>query len=158
VSAVNVDVLGDGERAARSGELATTRAVEAGQCADVQLWRAAIRSPRARARAARSRGRRSDRAQRDLRPRPGRVALDQHPEWVAFACRSAQIVIGDLGCASVGPVLELPIAMAMIVLRRARWSTPRERATEPMTVRVTFAGHQRVRLDEHGEWEPIIGE
>jgi hypothetical protein len=110
-----------------------------------------------------------------------KTALDQHAEWVHFSCRNARVVSGDLGavveCPSVGPVLELlmsevdlvetradaryqamPIAMAMIVLRRALWNQPRERATDPMTVRVTYAGHQRVRLDEHGDWEPIIGE
>ena len=52
----------------------------------------------------------------------------------------------------------MPIALAMIVIRRALWTAPRDRATELMSVRVTYEGHQRVRLDEHGDWEPIIGE
>ena len=28
--------------------------------------------------------------------------------------------------------------------------------TDPANVRVTYSGQQRVRLDEHGEWDPII--
>jgi hypothetical protein len=27
-----------------------------------------------------------------------------------------------------------------------------------MTVRVTFDGRERFRLDEHGEWDPVAGE
>jgi hypothetical protein len=107
--------------------------------------------------------------------------VDQQAGWPHFGARGAQIVIGDLGavvdCPGVGPVLELlmtekdlietrpdarfasmPIAMAMIVLRRAMWPAPRERATEPMNVRVTYAGRERVRLDEHGDWDPIVNE
>jgi hypothetical protein len=110
-----------------------------------------------------------------------RTALDAHAGWRAFGCRAARIVSGDLGaaieCPGVGPVLELimserdlvemrpdarfagmPVAMAMVILRRALWPAPRERGAEPMTLRVTFDGRERFRLDEHGEWEPIIGE
>ena len=110
-----------------------------------------------------------------------RAALDAHPGWRPFGCRAARIVSGDLGavveCPGVGPVLELimserdlvetrpaarfagmPAAMAMIILRRALWPAPRERATEPMTVRVTFDGRERLRLDEHGDWEPILAQ
>jgi hypothetical protein len=109
-----------------------------------------------------------------------RAALDAHPAWRAFGCRAARIVSGDLGavveCPGAGPVLELimserdlvetrpdarftgmPVAMAMVSLRRALWPAPRERATEPMTVRVTFDGRERFQLDEHGDWEPIVG-
>ncbi len=181
----------DGERAARTGELATARAcfLEAGQAAaGLQLWRSAVRCYR-------------HALELDLLDRvviegvlgvPLRVisgrgwdrylaAIDAHPEWPAFGCRAARIVSGDLGavieCPGAGPVLELimserdlvetrpdarftgmPTAMAMVILRRALWPTPRERATEPMTVRVTFEGRERFRLDELGEWEPIIGE
>jgi len=110
-----------------------------------------------------------------------RAALDAHPAWRPFGCRAARIVSGDLGavieCPGTGSVLELlmserdlveirprarlagmPLAMAMVILRRALWTAPRDRAAEPMTVRVAFDGRERVRLDEHGEWDPIIGE
>jgi hypothetical protein len=110
-----------------------------------------------------------------------RAALDAHPGWRSFGCRGARIVSGDLGavieCPGTGPVLELimserdlvetrpdarfsgmPVAMAMVILRRALWPAPRERASEPMTVRVTFDGRERLRLDEHGEWDPIVGD
>ena len=107
-----------------------------------------------------------------------RTAIDAHPEWVRFSCRGAQVRIGDLGavveCPHVGPVLELmmsqqdlvevhpdaryagmPSAMAMVILRRALWPTPRERGNLG-SIRVAFAGRQHVRLDEHGDWEPIV--
>ena len=107
-----------------------------------------------------------------------RTAIDAHPEWVHFGCRGAQVRIGDLGavveCPSIGPVLELimsesdlvevypdarytgmPSAMAMVILRRALWPTPREHGNLG-SVRVAFAGRQQVRLDEHGDWEPIV--
>jgi hypothetical protein len=110
-----------------------------------------------------------------------RAALDSHPEWQPFGCRAARIVSGDPGavieCPGAGPVLELimseqdlvetrpdarltgmPAAMAMIILRRALWPAPRARASEPMSVRVTFDGRERFRLDEHGEWDPIMSE
>ncbi|HWO26567.1 MAG TPA: hypothetical protein VNO30_47890 [Kofleriaceae bacterium] len=110
-----------------------------------------------------------------------RAALDAHPGWQPLGCRAARIVSGDLGavieCPGAGPVLELimserdlvetrpdarlagmPAAMAMIILRRALWPAPREGASEPMSVRVTFDGRERFRLDEHGEWEPILSE
>jgi hypothetical protein len=109
-----------------------------------------------------------------------RQALDAHAEWPAFSCRIARVVSGDTGavveCPNVGPVLELimsdkdlietrpdarfvamPLVPAMIVLRRALWANPRERATDPASIRVTFAGRERVRLDEHGDWDPIVG-
>lgn len=104
-------------------------------------------------------------------------ALDRRP-WPPFGCRSAQIVTGDLGaqveCAGMGVVMELmmtdddlvetrpearllgmPLAMAMIILRRALWFAPRELATEPMSIRVAFDGRPQVRLDEVGDWEPV---
>lgn len=107
-----------------------------------------------------------------------RTALDAHPQWVRFGCRGAQIRIGDLGavveCPNVGPVLELimseqdlveahpdaryagmPSAMAMVILRRALWPAPREHGTIG-SVRVAFAGRQQLRLDEHGDWEPVM--
>ncbi len=194
VPRVNVDVrvlFADGERAARSGELATARAcfLDAGRsAAEVQLWRAAIRCYR-------------HALELDLLDReavehvlriPARVisgrgwddyklALDSHPEWLKFSCRTARVVSGDLGavveCPSIGPVLELimseadlvetrpaprfrgmPLTLAMIVLRRALWTSPRERNTDPASIRVTYCGQQRLRLDEHGDWDPIVGD
>lgn len=184
-------LFSDGERAARAGEHATARScfLEAGQsAADVQLWRAAIRCYR-------------HALELDLLDRtpveavlrmPGRViagrgwdeyklALDGHPTWASFSCRSARVVIGDLGavveCPPVGPVLELimskpdlvetrpdarytgmPLTLAMIVLRRALWMTPRERVADPAKIRVTFVGRERVQLDEHGDWDPVVGD
>ncbi|HET9623753.1 MAG TPA: hypothetical protein VFP84_20415 [Kofleriaceae bacterium] len=106
-------------------------------------------------------------------------ALDRHAgAWPAFGCRAAQIVTGNLGalveCPGVGVVMELimpaddlietrpdgrlagmPLAMAMIILRRAMWLAPRDAATEPSSIRVAFDGRPQVRLDELGDWEPI---
>jgi hypothetical protein len=106
-------------------------------------------------------------------------ALDRHG-WQAFGCRTAQIVTGNLGavveCPGAGAVLELmmtaddlietrpdgrfagmPLAMAMIILRRAMWMAPRDTATEPSSLRVAFDGRHQVRLDELGDWEPVAG-
>lgn len=33
-----------------------------------------------------------------------------------------------------------------------------ERAADPATIRVTYSGQQRIRLDEHGDWDPILGD
>ena len=156
--------------------------------ADVQLWRSALRCYRhALELDLCDRGVVERVLQIPLRVISGRgwdrylAALDAHPAWPAFGCRAARIVSGDRGavieCSGAGPVLELimserdlvetrpaarfagmPVAMAMVMLRRALWPVPRERASEPMTVRVTFDGRERFRLDEHGDWEPIIGE
>jgi hypothetical protein len=98
--------------------------------------------------------------------------------WPAFGCRAAQIVTGDSGaqveCPGVGAVLELmmtaddlvetrpaarfagmPLAMALIILRRALWLAPRDLAADPGSLRVAFDGRQQVRLDELGDWEPL---
>ena len=190
---MNVDVrmlFGDGERAARNGEVATARAcfMEAAQSAvEVQLWKAAMRCYR--------HALELDLMDREIIERllrmPARVtsgrgwdeyrkALDQHAAWPHFGCRTARIVIGDhavIECPQVGPVLELlmtdhdhvearpdprfagmPIGLAMIVVRRALWTNPRDRANDLMTVQVTFDGQQRVRLDEHGDLDPIVGD
>ncbi len=108
-----------------------------------------------------------------------RRALDTHA-WPHFGCRSSRIVLGDDGavieCNGRGSVLELmmterdlvelraesrfagmPMAMALIILRRAMWPSPRER-DEPMSIRVIFELRDRVRLDELGDWEPLVGE
>jgi len=172
-----------GERAAARG--AFLEAAQA--AADVQLWRSALRCYRhALELDLLDRGVIERVLAVPLRVISGRgwdrypAALEAHPRWPSFGCLAARIVSGDLGsvieCPGVGPVLELimserdllearpdarfagmPLAMAMVILRRALWSAPRERATEPMTVRVTFDGRERVRLDEHGDWEPLLG-
>ncbi|HSR98358.1 MAG TPA: hypothetical protein VLM79_14975 [Kofleriaceae bacterium] len=104
-------------------------------------------------------------------------ALDRH-RWASFGCRPAQIVTGDLGarveCPSAGFVIELmmtaddliearpearftgmPLAMALIILRRAMWLAPRDAVPEPASLRVAFDGRPQVRLDELGDWEAI---
>jgi hypothetical protein len=104
-------------------------------------------------------------------------ALDRRA-WRAFGCRGAQIVIGDAGahaeCPGVGAVLELmmtaddlvelrptpatagmPLAMALIIARRALWIAPRDHAAEPAALRIAFDGRAQVRLDELGDWEPV---
>jgi hypothetical protein len=106
-------------------------------------------------------------------------ALAANPTWPRFGARSAQIVLGDLGgvitCGSVGAVLEvmmarddhvdvhpdgrfaaMPLAMAMVILRRALWSHPREQTSEPRAIEVAFAANRRVRLDELGDWIPLV--
>jgi hypothetical protein len=109
-----------------------------------------------------------------------RTVLDRHPAWPRFGCRAARVVVGNQGaiveCPIAGPVIDLimserdliearpepawralPIAMAMIILRRALWPSPRDRPREPLALRVVYAGRERARLDELGEWEPIVG-
>ena len=104
-------------------------------------------------------------------------ALDARA-WPSFGCRAAQIVTGSVGahveCPGVGTVMELmmteddlietrpepryhgmPLAMALIILRRAMWMAPRDHATDPMSLRVAFDGRRQVRLDELGDWEPV---
>lgn len=179
-------LFADAERAVRDGELATARAcfLEAAEhAAAVQLWRGALRCYR--------HALELDLTDRDVIERIGRLpprvlsgrgwdtyrrALDSHPSWPRFGCRTARIVSGDLGavigCAGVGPVLELimsepdlvetrpdarftgmPSGMALVILRRALWPTPRE-VERLMSVRVMFDVRERVRLDELGDWEP----
>jgi len=98
--------------------------------------------------------------------------------WPALSCRAAQIVTGNVGaqveCPGTGVVMELmmteddlvetrpearfagmPLAMAMIILRRALWFAPRELATDPVSIRVAFDGRPQVWLDELGDWEPV---
>jgi hypothetical protein len=108
-------------------------------------------------------------------------ALDARSEvrgWPSFGCRAAQIVTGNVGaqveCPGTGVVMELmmteddlvetrpearfagmPLAMAMIILRRALWFAPRELATDPVSIRVAFDGRPQVWLDELGDWEPV---
>lgn len=162
--------------------------LEAASCAvEVQLWRAAIRCYR-QALELDLFDREPVEAVLGMPPRvisgrgwsDYRAAIEGHA-WRSFSVRSAQIVSGDAGavveCPGAGPVLELimsdkdlvetrpdtryrglPLVPAMIVLRRALWPNPRERASDPATIRVLFAGRERVRLDEHGDHHPIIGD
>jgi hypothetical protein len=104
-------------------------------------------------------------------------ALDSRA-WPSLGCRAAQIVTGNVGaqveCPGTGVVMELmmteddlvetrpaarfagmPLAMAMIILRRALWFAPRELATDPVSIRVAFDGRPQVWLDELGDWEPV---
>jgi hypothetical protein len=159
--------------------------LEAGQCAaGYQLWRSAVRCYR-RALEIDLADREPIARVVQMPPRAVvsqdwldyARALDRRP-WPSFGCRSAQIVTGDLGaqveCAGMGVVMELmmteddlvetrpearllgmPLAMAMIILRRALWFAPREFAAEPMAIRVAFDGRPLVRLDELGDWEPV---
>jgi hypothetical protein len=106
-------------------------------------------------------------------------ALERH-DWPSFGCRAAQIVTGGavtlVECAGVGAVMELlmpsedlietrpdarftgmPLAMAMIILRRAMWIAPRAFATEPQRLRVAFDHLPQVWLDELGDWEAVAG-
>ena len=159
----------------------------ASSAAEVQLWRAALRCLRhALELDLLDREVIAEIVRLPLRVTSGRGcddygrAIAAQRAWPRFGCRAARVVLDDrralVECARSGPVLELvmtahdhvevrpvaswctmPVAMAMLVLRRALWTHPRERVTEPHRVRVTFAGRERVRLDEHGDWDPIVG-
>lgn len=109
-----------------------------------------------------------------------RAWIERDGAWPRFGCRTARVVSADLGavveCAGAGPVLELimserdlvearpdgrfagmPAAMALIIVRRALWPAPRERAESWMTVRVAYEARAPVRLDERGHWDAIAG-
>jgi hypothetical protein len=175
-----------GDAAARANDHVSARRlfIDAAVCAQSNgMWRSAMRCYR--------RALELDVCDRELVGRMATIAgkvsadwldyarsLDGH-EWPSFSCRTAQIVVGDLGgvvtCPNVGAVLEvmmgrddhvdaqpdgrfigMPFAMAMLVLRRALWPSPRELANDPASIGVTFAAGRRVRLDEHGEWQAAI--
>jgi hypothetical protein len=158
---------------------------EAGQCAvSYQLWRSALRCYR-RALELDLADREAVVRIVHLPPRVIALAdwhdyvraLDSRA-WPSLGCRAAQIVTGNLGaqveCPGTGVVMELmmteddlvetrpegrfagmPLAMAMIILRRALWFAPRELASDPASIRVAFDGRPKVRLDELGDWEPV---
>jgi len=103
------------------------------------------------------------------------TALATSPTWPHVACRQVQLLIGSagavVGAARVGTVLEvvmaeddllvvqpearfaeMPVAMALIILRRAMWPAPRETTEASYDIRVTYRGRYRYRLTEHGDW------
>lgn len=103
-------------------------------------------------------------------------ALDCYA-WPSFGCRSAQVVTGDqrswIECPGIGTVLEvtmpdddvieahpdprlagMPLAMAMLIVRRAMWSAPPIHTTRPRWLRVGFDNLPQVWLCELGEWQP----
>ena len=180
------ELMGKADGAARDGDDTTARAafVDAAACASSNgMWRAAVRCYR--------RALELDVCDRELVGRIATIAgklggdwldyaraLDANPQWPAFGCRNAQVVVGDLGgvvtCPVAGVVLELmmarddhvdahpdarysgmPLGMAMLILRRALWPAPREQASEPRSIAVTFAAGRRVRLDELGDWQAL---
>ena len=51
----------------------------------------------------------------------------------------------------------MPLAMAMVILRRAMWTAPRDHATSLQRLRVAFGDVPQVWLDELGDWEPVSG-
>jgi hypothetical protein len=106
-------------------------------------------------------------------------ALDRE-DWPRFGCRAASIVIDDDGatvhCPQVGPVLAIamterdlvkarphsrfagiPVAMALIILRRALWPDARalwleQRHRPAMQVRIDLGAQHLLWLDELGDW------
>jgi len=50
---------------------------------------------------------------------------------------------------------EIPLAMALVVLRRAMWPNAREQAIQPMRLRISYSNRPTVWLDELGDWEPV---
>ena len=101
-------------------------------------------------------------------------ALDRRP-WPRLTCRGAQIVGANDGTivdlVGSGAVLDLmmsasdlvevrpegrytgmPLAMAMIILRRALWPVTRS-SGDPRSIRVVFDGRRTSKLDELGNWE-----
>lgn len=104
-------------------------------------------------------------------------ALDGHA-WPSFGCRSARLVAGDqrswIECPGIGTVMEvtmpdddlidvdpvprlagMPLAMAMMILRRAMWMAPRDHTARPQWLRVAFDNLPQVWLSELGEWRSV---
>jgi hypothetical protein len=105
-------------------------------------------------------------------------ALATTPSWPHLICRQVQLLIGSSGAvvsaARVGTVLDvvmaeddlvvvqpearfadMPVAMALVILRRAMWPAPRETAEAGFDIRVTYRGRHRYRLTEHGDWAAL---
>jgi hypothetical protein len=49
----------------------------------------------------------------------------------------------------------MPLAMALVILRRAMWAAPRDHAPDPMAIDVVFGGRAAMRLDEMGDWSLV---
>ncbi|MGE5182210.1 MAG: hypothetical protein ACM31C_09115 [Acidobacteriota bacterium] len=181
------DLVGLAEQAVAAGQRqdASSLYVEAGRAAAAgELWRIAIRCYRAA-------------LELDLLDRHviarllrlgARAGAEWDPyartldrlDWPHFACRGANIVLGDgpacVRCPEVGPVLELamtesdlvdvrplrpfaemPLAMALVIARRALWPEPRppwldQRHRPAAQIRVVFDARRAVWLDELGDW------
>jgi hypothetical protein len=95
-----------------------------------------------------------------------------------FALRGIQLVVGNAGAfvtaAEVGTLLDvlltgddllevmtsqqfagMPLAMALLVLRRALWPVSKDRSAATMSMRVVFEGRPPpYKLMESGDWEP----
>jgi hypothetical protein len=105
--------------------------------------------------------------------------LEDAPAWPRFECRSAHLVAHDGGtvvqCTGVGAVIDLmmtdatfieahpdprftnmPLPMALIILRRALWPTARPAAPKPESITVAFGGRSQVWLDARGDWGPAV--
>jgi hypothetical protein len=103
--------------------------------------------------------------------------LETMPDWPRFGCRVARTIAHDhvtvIACAGAGPVMELrmeridlvevhalapyeqmPLAMALVILRRALWPMARDgtRARGGPRMSVRFGGSELVWLDERGDW------
>lgn len=170
-------LFAEGEQAATRGDtsLARARFVEAGECAaSLQLWRSSIRCYR--------HALELDLGDRDVVRRivdtPARARsanwLDYAYAGRSFGCRSARVVIGAgaaIECPAVGPVmslamptsdrivvhplLEMPLAMAMIIIRRAMWPAPLQHRGDLRSLEVHVAHHEPLTLDELGDWQVL---
>jgi hypothetical protein len=104
-------------------------------------------------------------------------------DWRPFGCIGATIVSADsetsVHCPDVGAVLDIqmsdhdridahamprfadmPLAMALIIVRRAIWPKPRSlwpglRDRPPARVRVKWPAYREVWLDELGDWKAL---
>jgi hypothetical protein len=106
------------------------------------------------------------------------MALKAGPKWPEVGCRGVQLLVGSSGavvdCPRVGTVYEVkmgdddhvtlqpvprfadaPVAMALLLLRRAMWPAPRENVSTSFEVRVTYRGKQQFKLTEHGDWSRL---
>jgi hypothetical protein len=105
-------------------------------------------------------------------------AILSTPSWPHVSCRSVQLLIGGSGavvdCPRVGTVFEVvmaaddlinvqpetrfadvPVALALLLVRRAMWPSPREASSTSHDIRVTYRGKHRYRLTEHGDWSRL---